>query len=219
MNSPYGNVDYPSDFSGFEISRNSDPSTDEDFDSDNNGFSTYANGDFEPLRTIWPPTSVPLALNPPSASPYNFYRGPQVWSILDMHFDQSPVPALVTSAPGHYDTRCINLSHDGAIAPTPPPPANSTGEATEQTCNYPTNTAAEVRVAPEQLHAHFPKPTLPRKDPPCLCDDDGQLLQKQNPRFDGDLYASLWIRGEGVSREGWCGFCASWHRLKDSAYW
>ena len=36
---------------------------------------------------------------------------------------------------------------------------------------------------------------------------DTQSLKPQSPRFDGDLYTSAWIRGEGTEREGWCGFC------------
>ncbi|KAK1063813.1 hypothetical protein LTR12_014153 [Friedmanniomyces endolithicus] len=44
-------------------------------------------------------------------------------------------------------------------------------------------------------------------------------IRRQNPRFEGDLYAALWVSGEGADRIGWCGYCSSWHKLKDSAYW
>lgn len=54
----------------------------------------------------------------------------------------------------------------------------------------------------------------PRLDPP-----DTHGLQTQSPRFEGDLYTAPFIKGEGVERAGWCGFCSSWHKLKDSAYW
>ncbi|KAK0935720.1 hypothetical protein LTR29_012722 [Friedmanniomyces endolithicus] len=43
--------------------------------------------------------------------------------------------------------------------------------------------------------------------------------RSQSPRFEGDLYAALWVSGEGADRTGWCGYCSSWHKLKDSAYW
>lgn len=55
--------------------------------------------------------------------------------------------------------------------------------------------------------------------PPCLDPPDTGSLQKQAPRFEGDLYAAPYVKGEGVERAGWCGFCSSWHKLKDSAYW
>ena len=55
---------------------------------------------------------------------------------------------------------------------------------------------------------------LPRSDPPHM-----PGLQKQTPRFEGDLYTASSIKGEGVERAGWCGFCCSWHKLKDSAFW
>lgn len=43
--------------------------------------------------------------------------------------------------------------------------------------------------------------------------------RQQNPRFEHDLYTPTWVRGHGNTRSGWCGYCASWHTLKDSAYW
>ena len=55
--------------------------------------------------------------------------------------------------------------------------------------------------------------------PPCLDPPDTGNLQSQAPRFEGDLYTAPYIKGEGVERAGWCGFCSSWHKLKDSAYW
>lgn len=48
---------------------------------------------------------------------------------------------------------------------------------------------------------------------------DGTMPRQQSPRFVGDEYAASWVRGSGVERVGWCGFCPTWHRLKDSAYW
>ena len=44
-------------------------------------------------------------------------------------------------------------------------------------------------------------------------------IRRQSPRFEGDLYAALWVSGEGADRTGWCGYCSLWHKLKDSAYW
>lgn len=43
-------------------------------------------------------------------------------------------------------------------------------------------------------------------------------ITKRRPRFEGDLYAPQWVRGEGVERAGWCGFCSSWHKLKVSTF-
>lgn len=58
-----------------------------------------------------------------------------------------------------------------------------------------------------------------RFDPPLVPCVDGAMPRQQLPRFVGDEYAASWIRGTGVERVGWCGFCPTWHRLKDSAYW
>lgn len=56
--------------------------------------------------------------------------------------------------------------------------------------------------------------TLHRTDPSY----SGQKLQRQKPRFEGDMYTALWVQGEGTERAGWCGFCSTWHKLKDSAF-
>lgn len=58
-----------------------------------------------------------------------------------------------------------------------------------------------------------------RMDPPLVPDADGTMPRQQSPRFVGDEYTASWICGSGVERVGWCGFCPTWHRLKDSAYW
>lgn len=57
-----------------------------------------------------------------------------------------------------------------------------------------------------------------RTDPPLFPSSDGTMPRQQSPRFLGDEYAASWVRGSGVERTGWCGFCPTWHRLKDSAY-
>lgn len=57
--------------------------------------------------------------------------------------------------------------------------------------------------------------TTYKTDPAPLC---GLEVHRQKPRFAGDLYTALWVRGEGTERAGWCGFCSTWHKLKDSAY-
>ena len=42
-------------------------------------------------------------------------------------------------------------------------------------------------------------------------DDESGRLQKQSPRYDGDLYWPPWVRGDLVSvQEGWCGMCSRW---------
>ncbi|KAH9843379.1 putative conserved fungal protein [Teratosphaeria destructans] len=64
------------------------------------------------------------------------------------------------------------------------------------------------------------KPLLRRSDPPETDFAVGTSRpQPQNPRFEGDLYTAQWTRGDGPDRLGWCGYCSSWWRLKDSAYW
>ncbi|KAK3055657.1 hypothetical protein LTR09_003578 [Extremus antarcticus] len=72
----------------------------------------------------------------------------------------------------------------------------------------------EVEATPATL---FNTPLKPRTDPPFACND--QRIQQQRPRFDGDQYTALFVRGQGIDRAGWCGYCSSWHKMKDSAFW
>ncbi|KAI7334102.1 hypothetical protein KC315_g3923 [Hortaea werneckii] len=44
-------------------------------------------------------------------------------------------------------------------------------------------------------------------------------LHEQPRRSPNDLYTAQWVRGERTTRAGWCGYCCTWYRLKDSAYW
>ena len=64
----------------------------------------------------------------------------------------------------------------------------------------------------------FSDMSTPRTNPPIQSSMIANV-QRRNPRFEGDLYTALWVRGEGIERAGWCGFCSSWHKMKDSAYW
>ncbi|KAI7000134.1 hypothetical protein KC360_g738 [Hortaea werneckii] len=47
----------------------------------------------------------------------------------------------------------------------------------------------------------------------------GCTLHEQPTRSPNDLYTAQWVRGERTTRAGWCGYCCTWYRLKDSAYW
>ncbi|GAB1726609.1 hypothetical protein NU195Hw_g8302t1 [Hortaea werneckii] len=49
--------------------------------------------------------------------------------------------------------------------------------------------------------------------------DYDSTLHEQPPRSPNDLYTAQWVRGERTTRAGWCGYCCTWYRLKDSAYW
>lgn len=60
--------------------------------------------------------------------------------------------------------------------------------------------------------AHAP----PAKD---LAANSPSLPRQQPTRWAGDLYTPTYVRGDGSTRAGWCGHCASWLTLKDSAYW
>lgn len=223
MNSPYGSFATSSDWSWYDIGEpgwESTPSTDGDYSFNNDDFTSYP-GDFAPLpdTTTWHPAPG-MVLAAPHNQQYDFNQGQQVWSVLDTHLSgPSPTaPTTHTSA-----AELMYIPHHGAIGLGAPPSSHSSAglgiTADGGPCSYPRATADHHPVTPEELQVLFPSPPLPRKEPPCLCDANGQPLQKQNPRFEGDLYAALWIRGEGVSRAGWCGFCGTWHRLKDSAYW
>lgn len=78
---------------------------------------------------------------------------------------------------------------------------------------------------PNALTSHPPdlfQCTLRAPRPPAVDDTAvaGPLHpRKQSTRFEQDLYTPSWVRGHGNSRSGWCGYCTSWHTLKDSAYW
>ncbi|PPJ51803.1 hypothetical protein CBER1_09439 [Cercospora berteroae] len=58
-----------------------------------------------------------------------------------------------------------------------------------------------------------------RTEPTCPGPLAELMPRRQSPRFAGDEYTARWVRGYGTDRAGWCGFCSSWHKLKDSAYW
>lgn len=63
----------------------------------------------------------------------------------------------------------------------------------------------------------FQAPLTSRNDP--LASPGEPKCQRQQPRFEHDLYTAQWIRGQGTERAGWCGFCSSFHKMKDSAFW
>lgn len=71
-------------------------------------------------------------------------------------------------------------------------------------------------------------PSTPATQPPRLhippqthntTPNDPLHPRQQPPRWIGDLYTPTYVRGDGSNRAGWCGHCASWLTLKDSAYW
>lgn len=67
---------------------------------------------------------------------------------------------------------------------------------------------------PSQLpRLHIP-PSVPNLSP-----NDPLHPRQQSSRWIGDLYTPTYVRGDGSNRAGWCGHCASWLTLKDSAYW
>lgn len=65
----------------------------------------------------------------------------------------------------------------------------------------------------------FPELPSRRLDPPPCGSTANSSLHQQDPRSKSDLYTALWVRGERADRAGWCGYCCSWYKLKDSAYW
>ena len=67
-----------------------------------------------------------------------------------------------------------------------------------------------------QLAGAFPNLSEVRRSEPTASPED--QLQRQGPRFEGDLYTALWVKGEGTERAGWCGYCPTWHRLNVSNY-
>lgn len=224
MNSSYGSFDHLDDWSWYAPGWNSTPSTNAEYGLDNDAFST-SSGDFAPMPSSWQTTSSWSSgpsgpcLTIPQHSQYNFDQGQQVWFVSDAHINNSGQP------PSFGSERSRPTAEMMGIPPLPAstaasPPLDGSGITTDDQCTYPRNTTYDqLAVAPEFLQALFPSPSLPRRDPPSLYDDDGQPLQKQSPRFEHDIYTALWVRGEGVSRAGWCGFCSSWLKLKDSAYW
>lgn len=56
------------------------------------------------------------------------------------------------------------------------------------------------------------------KDPTDPPSAERASLHKQDARWESDLYTARWIRGDGTDRAGWCAFCSTWYKLKDSAY-
>ena len=76
----------------------------------------------------------------------------------------------------------------------------------------PAGAAADINPA-DLFHI----PLGPRIDPPYASED--RNIQQQKPRFEGDQYTAPFVRGQGIERAGWCSFCCTWHKMKDSAFW
>lgn len=100
-------------------------------------------------------------------------------------------------------------------------PGNSSGSIV-QSDGITHLTSISPGSGPSSSRAEYMIPTklmeVKRVDPPMLPSADGTMPRPQSPRFVGDEYAAPWVRGSGVERTGWCGFCPTWHRLKDSQY-
>ena len=164
----------------------------------------------------WPPDAPPnVALAAPECHQHDSNRKHEPWS--SPNATSSPT---VSAGSNHILTHGSStvMSQDGSTA-APTLPQHGLGITIDDACMCPRDAGDEQLVAPHVVQAIFPSPTEIRKDPAQLYDENGQPLQKRSPRFNGDLYTPLWIRGEGVNRAAFCGFCDSWHRLKDSAYW
>lgn len=225
MNSSNGSFDHLNDWSWYDPSWETTPSTDGDYAFDDYDDFSTASPNVAHVPTAWqalqpwPNATSATALTTPHNQQYDFNQGQQVWFVQDIQADNCPQSVPFPSSKGQQNGVHMRIPYNGAIAPTTPP-LDGLGITAADQRTYPRETTAEQHsVAPEFLQALFPSPSLPRKDPPCLYDDDGQPLQKQKPRFEGDIYTSLWVKGEGKERSAFCGFCASWHKLKDSSYW
>jgi len=97
---------------------------------------------------------------------------------------------------------------------------------TESSSRSPENFQRSDAVPRRSRHQKIPPlsevfPPLPRRnvETPSRSPPDSATLQKQNPRSDTDIYTAPWVRGDGSDRAGFCAYCSTWHRLKDSAYW
>ncbi|ORX87739.1 hypothetical protein K493DRAFT_237297 [Basidiobolus meristosporus CBS 931.73] len=58
--------------------------------------------------------------------------------------------------------------------------------------------------------------------PAILLEADKPKPHRQPPRFEGDIYTPLWVRGVGKAKEGLCPLCKDrclWLKIKTSAYW
>lgn len=230
MNSPYESLDNLNGWSWYDLSEESTPSIDEDHALDSDAF-LVSSGDFAHFPQAWQAqpwtttTSVPTLTGleqQPQHQHYEFREEQQVWCVANTsvpHQYWQALPSPVTRET-HHNAGPLHIPHANAAIASFPPLVDSAGITAADPCTFPCNTTSDqLAVTPERLRTLFPLPTLPRHHPPALHALDGQPLQKLTPRFEGDLYQALWIRGEGASREGWCGHCPSWHKLKDSAYW
>ena len=224
MNSPYGSFDFDNQEEWSWLHDHgwtNAPLTDGDrYTDDDISLSTSANYPSFPSGSgsfVWPDfTGSPVV-------PDQIYHGQQydvdqsqyIWPPSDGQPVRSPTMPIIYSKTQHD---LSYTSHNGRSPPMPPPAAGHPVTAADQ-CTYPRHHPADHHaVPPTFLQSLFP--SLPsRANPPSTHDDTGQLLQKQTPKFAGDLYTALWIRGEGTERAGWCGFCCKWYKLKDSAYW
>lgn len=88
--------------------------------------------------------------------------------------------------------------------------------------SHPVSNDATTPVA--QLSASMPWPDVfastrgEYHNPPKAFNEMEQPQRKAKRSVD-DLYTPQWVRNRGTQREGWCGWCQSWHTLRDSTYW
>lgn len=217
MNSPYGS---PDDLSAwYDPGWVNTPSTDDDFAFDYDASPTVP-GDFAQMPSSWTISnwSGPTPAAGPSAPQQQQYDFGQIWPLSPSYIDSQQQQRLPWT--DQLNSSLFSMPQDGTTIATPPPPSSRPNTTTADVCTYPRNTTSgQLHSASDLLQSLFPIPTLPRAEPASLYDDDGYPLQKRDPRFEGDLYFPSYIQGQGTARQGWCGFCSRWYRLKDSAYW
>lgn len=108
-----------------------------------------------------------------------------------------------------FDTPSTSTARDASMSPSARPSSSSV-------LVHPSPTQQEPNTTSTPVTTLFPDLSIvQRTEPPY---SSSYKLQRGRPRFEGDLYTALWVRGESTERAGWCGFCSSWRRLKNSTY-
>ncbi|RMZ11759.1 hypothetical protein D0864_00907 [Hortaea werneckii] len=120
---------------------------------------------------------------------------------------------VVGNAPQLYRHPGLPPSNTVSIAPNPP---KQSSWPLAQSLSLSTRPAIQEQELLSKLFDKLPPrmsnvaPNSPEYD---------STLHEQSPRSPNDLYTAQWVRGERTTRAGWCGYCCTWYRLKDSAYW
>lgn len=163
---------------------------------------------------------MPSTLTSPTASPTS---SPGIDSYFGLPSWQSGAPSYAAYQSGTPSPNDLSSRDAWLISPASATPYQE--PATFHHRYYSTDSEHELatdRQLVEDLAAQLPVDTGfeltletcgMRADPSYNVTSGLLRPQPQDPRWEGDEYAARWVRGEGISRAGFCGICSTWYAI------